>query len=247
MTGSENNTIGYVNSTESFGAADGPGVRFIFFMQGCPMRCMYCHNPETWSFEGGKEYTPAQALSLACRYRSYWKDGGGITVSGGEPLMQIGFVTELFRLAHENGINTAIDTSGAVFDPSEPFISGFDALMENTDLFILDIKHIDSEKHRILTGRPNGNILAMARYLSDRGKDMWIRYVLVPDVTSGEDDLKRLSQFIGTLKTVRRTEILPYHTLGVPKYKKLGIDYRLNGISPPTAEEIRHASDILGI
>ena len=242
---SEEKLIGHVNSTESFGSVDGPGVRFMFFMQGCPMRCRYCHNPETWKYEGGEEYTPEDALKLALRYRNYWKRGGGITVSGGEALMQIEFVTELFRLAHENGVNTALDTSGAPFTREEPFFSKFCELMKYTDLFILDIKHINDQKHIALTGHTNQNILDMARFLSDSGKHMWIRNVLVPTVTDDEKDLRELADFIDSLKTVDRAEVLPYHTLGLPKYEKLGIKYALEGIESPTKEQIEFAESII--
>ncbi len=239
------NIIGHVNSVESFGSVDGPGVRFMFFMQGCPMRCKYCHNPETWKYEGGTDYTPEEAFEQAYRFKSYWKGGGGITVSGGEALMQMDFVTELFRIAHEHGVNTALDTSGAPFTREEPFFSEFTELMEVTDLFILDIKEIDDEKHKSLTGHTNANILDMARFLSDSGKHMWIRNVLVPTVTDDEGDLRSLAAFIDTLETVDRVEVLPYHTLGLHKYEKLGIKYSLEGIEPPTKEQTAFAESIL--
>ena len=229
-------TKGYINSIETFGAVDGPGVRFVVFMQGCAMRCRYCHNPETWKVFGpaasqggqglpGNEVTvrtPEDVFAQACRYRSYWKNGGGITVSGGEALLQIDFVTELFALCHEKG-----------------------KLMDVTDLFILDIKQINGEKHKQLTGWDNKNILDLARYLSENGKDMWIRHVLVPGITTDEEDLKELRKFLDTLKTVRRVEVLPYHTMGITKYDKLGIPYPLLSVNPPTDEEIQRAEQIL--
>ena len=231
-------TKGYINSIETFGAVDGPGVRFVVFMQGCAMRCRYCHNPETWKVFGpaasqggqglpGNEVTvrtPEDVFAQACRYRSYWKNGGGITVSGGEALLQIDFVTELFALCHEKGIQK---------------------LMDVTDLFILDIKQINGEKHKQLTGWDNKNILDLARYLSENGKDMWIRHVLVPGITTDEEDLKELRKFLDTLKTVRRVEVLPYHTMGITKYDKLGIPYPLLSVNPPTDEEIQRAEQIL--
>lgn len=252
-------TKGYINSIETFGAVDGPGVRFVVFMQGCAMRCKYCHNPETWKVAGpaalqggqglsGNEVTvrtPEDVFMQACRYRSYWKNGGGITVSGGEALLQIDFVTELFTLCHEKGIHTALDTSGNPFTRSEPFFSKFRKLMAVTDLFILDIKQINGEKHKQLTGWDNKNILDMARYLSDNGKDMWIRHVLVPGITTDEEDLKELRKFLDTLQTVRRVEVLPYHTMGITKYEKLGIPYPLLSVAPPTEEEIQKAEHIL--
>ena len=212
---------GRIHSVESFGSADGPGVRYIVFLKGCNMRCQYCHNPDTWAKDGGELMTPEEVLKKALRYKTYWKEKGGITVSGGEALLQIDFVTELFRLAKEKGVNTCLDTSGNPFSMEEPFKSKFDELMKYTDLFMLDIKHIDDAAHRKLTGQTNQNILEMAAYLSDHGKAMWIRHVLVPGITTEEDELHRLRSFLDTLKTVERVEVLPYHTLGVFKWLSL--------------------------
>ena len=178
---------GRIHSVESFGSADGPGVRYIVFLKGCNMRCQYCHNPDTWAKDGGELMTPEEVLKKALRYKTYWKEKGGITVSGGEALLQIDFVTELFRLAKEKGVNTCLDTSGNPFSLEEPFKSKFDELMKYTDLFMLDIKHMDDAAHRKLTGQTNQNILEMAAYLSDHGKAMWIRHVLVPGITRSEE------------------------------------------------------------
>lgn len=237
---------GRIHSVESFGSADGPSVRYIVFLKGCNMRCQYCHNPDTWAKDGGELMTPEEVLKKALRYKTYWKEKGGITVSGGEALLQIDFVTELFRLAKEKGVNTCLDTSGNPFSLEEPFKSKFDELMKYTDLFMLDIKHIDDAAHRKLTGQTNQNILEMAAYLSDHGKAMWIRHVLVPGITTEEDELYRLRSFLDTLKTVERVEVLPYHTLGVFKWKELGIPYQLEGVDPPTKEQIDRAKEILG-
>lgn len=237
---------GRIHSVESFGSADGPGVRYIVFLKGCNMRCQYCHNPDTWAKDGGELMTPEEVLKKALRYKTYWKEKGGITVSGGEALLQIDFVTELFRLAKEKGVNTCLDTSGNPFSLEEPFKSKFDELMKYTDLFMLDIKHMDDAAHRKLTGQTNQNILEMAAYLSDHGKAMWIRHVLVPGITTEEDELYRLRSFLDTLKTVERVEVLPYHTLGVFKWKELGIQYQLEGVDPPTKEQIDRAKEILG-
>lgn len=237
---------GRIHSVESFGSADGPGVRYIVFLKGCNMRCQYCHNPDTWAKDGGELVTPEEVLKKALRYKTYWKEKGGITVSGGEALLQIDFVTELFRLAKEKGVNTCLDTSGNPFSLEEPFKSKFDELMKYTDLFMLDIKHMDDAAHRKLTGQTNQNILEMAAYLSDHGKAMWIRHVLVPGITTDEDELYRLRSFLDTLKTVERVEVLPYHTLGVFKWKELGIPYQLEGVDPPTKEQIDRAKEILG-
>lgn len=237
---------GRIHSVESFGSADGPGVRYIVFLKGCNMRCQYCHNPDTWAKDGGELMTPEEVLKKALRYKTYWKEKGGITVSGGEALLLIDFVTELFRLAKEKGVNTCLDTSGNPFSLEEPFKSKFDELMKYTDLFMLDIKHMDDAAHRKLTGQTNQNILEMAAYLSDHGKSMWIRHVLVPGITTEEDELYRLRSFLDTLKTVERVEVLPYHTLGVFKWKELGIPYQLEGVDPPTKEQIDRAKEILG-
>lgn len=213
------------------------------------MRCKYCHNPDTWALKDKNSYeeTPEETLKKAMRYKAYWKKDGGITVSGGEALLQIDYVTELFRLAKKEGINTTLDTSGNPFTRQEPFFSKFNELMKYTDLFMLDIKHIDNEKHKNLTMCSNENILDMAKYLSDNGKDMWIRHVLVPGYTNNDNDMKKLSEFVKSLKTVKRFEILPYHTLGVFKWKELGIDYSLEDVNPPTKEEIEHASKLMSI
>ena len=237
---------GRIQSVQSFGSADGPGVTYIVFLKGCNMRCQYCHNPDTWAKDGGELMTPEEVLKKALRYKTYWKEKGGITVSGGEALLQIDFVTELFRLAKEKGVNTCLDTSGNPFSMEEPFKSKFDELMKYTDLFMLDIKHMDDAAHRKLTGQTNQNILEMAAYLSDHGKAMWIRHVLVPGITTDEDELHRLRSFLDTLKTVERVEVLPYHTLGVFKWKELGIPYQLEGVDPPTKEQIDRAKEILG-
>ncbi len=210
------------------------------------MRCKYCHNPETWSM-GGEEWTAKELFERAYRYRSYWGKGaekGGITVSGGEPLLQMEFVTELFELAKQKGVHTAIDTSGQPFCRDEEFLKKFDRLMRVTDLVILDLKEMDSEKHKALCGFHNENILDMARYLSDNSKPLWLRHVLVPGVTDYEKGLYDLARFSDGLKTVLKKEILPYHTLGLFKWEKLGIAYPLEGVRTPTAEEVKKAESI---
>lgn len=240
-------TKGRINSIETFGAVDGPGVRYIVFLQGCRMRCKYCHNPETWALTSKDAYeeTAQETFDKAWRYHNYWKNGGGITVSGGEALLQTDYVTELFALCHQHGVHTTLDTSGNPFTRQEPFFSKFNKLMAVTDLFLLDIKQIDDEKHKKLTGCTNQNILDLARYLSDNGKKMWIRHVLVPGITTDEGDLRKLRAFIDTLKTVERTEVLPYHTMGISKYEKLGIPYPLEGVEPPDDAQIKMAEEIL--
>ena len=211
------------------------------------MRCAYCHNPDTWEIGGGEEITASSLIKKALRYKSYWGTEGGITVSGGEPLLQIEFVTALFKLAKENGIHTTLDTAGNPFTREEPFFGKFNELMKYTDLVMLDIKEINPQRHKELTGFDNSNILDMARYLSDIQKPMWIRHVLVPETTDFDEDLDKLGAFIKTLSNVERTEILPYHTLGRFKWDELGIKYRLDGLSPPTKERIENAKQRLGI
>lgn len=233
--------IGHIHSTESFGAADGPGIRFIVFMQGCHMRCRYCHNPDTWKMDGGDEVTADEILKRALRFKPYWGKDGGITISGGEPLLQIDFVIELFKKAKELGINTCIDTAGNPFTKEEPFFSKFEELMKYTDLLLLDLKEINPARHKDLTGFDNSNIIEMAKYLSEINKPVWIRHVLVPEHSDFDEDLDALGDFIDTLSNVDRVEILPYHTLGKFKWENLGIPYTLESISPPSAERIENA------
>lgn len=235
--------IGHIHSTESFGAADGPGVRFIVFMQGCHMRCRYCHNPDTWKMDGGDEVTADEILKRALRFKPYWGKDGGITISGGEPLLQINFVIELFKKAKELGINTCIDTAGNPFTKEEPFFSKFEELMKYTDLLLLDLKEINPTRHKDLTGFDNSNIIEMAKYLSEINKPVWIRHVLVPEHSDFDEDLDALGDFIDTLSNVDRVEILPYHTLGKFKWENLGIPYTLESISPPSAERIENAKN----
>ena len=239
-------TKGYIHSLESFGSVDGPGVRFVIFTSGCAMRCQFCHNPDTWKMQSGTQYTADELLAKALKYRSYWGSKGGITVSGGEPLLQIDFLIELFRKAKEAGIHTTLDTSGNPFTREEPFFDKFKELMKYTDLILLDIKQIDDEQHKILTGHSNQNILDMAKYLSDIGKPVWIRHVLVPERSDKDEYLERLHDFISGLSNVEKVEVLPYHTLGTFKWKELGMEYPLEGINPPTKERVENAKQKLG-
>ena len=236
---------GRIHSTESFGSVDGPGVRFVVFLQGCRMRCQFCHNPDTWKMDGGEVKTADELLAQALRYKSYWKKGGGITVSGGEPLLQIDFLIDFFKKAKAKGINTTLDTSGNPFTRKEPFFSKFKELMEVTDLVMLDIKQINEEQHKILTGWTKTNILDMARYLSEINKPMWIRHVLVPGGSDNDEQLKKLDQFIKSLNNVDRVEVLPYHSLGEYKWEELGMDYPLKGVDPPTKDRIENANKLL--
>ena len=236
---------GRVHSLESFGAVDGPGIRFLIFLQGCPMRCRYCHNPDSWKTGAGEEYSAAELLGRAERFRSYWGDKGGITVSGGEALMQIDFLIELFEMARERGISTCLDTSAQPFSREGVFFDKFRRLMNVTDIVLLDIKHIDDAEHRRLTGHTNRNILDCARYLDEIHKPVWIRHVLVPGITDDDRWLLELRDFLRTLGNVERIDVLPYHTMGIYKYRELGIEYPLEGVDPPSRERIDNADRIL--
>lgn len=233
---------GYIHSFESFGSVDGPGVRFVVFLNGCSMRCKYCHNPDTWEF-GGDTFSAAEVLQKALKYKSYWGGKGGITVSGGEPMLQMQFVTELFTEAKKKGVNTCLDTSGVAFNPDDT--TETDKLLDVTDLVMLDIKHIDDEKHKELTGHSNKNILAFARYLDSKKIPVWIRHVVVPGITFDEKYLELLGEFIGTLSNVEKIETLPYHSLAIPKYDKLGIDYPLRDTPNATKEQAARAKEII--
>ncbi|GFI36171.1 pyruvate formate-lyase-activating enzyme [Lachnospiraceae bacterium] len=236
---------GYIHSLESFGSVDGPGIRYVIFTSGCAMRCRFCHNPDTWDMGSGTRYSVDQLIAKALRYRSYWGAQGGITVSGGEPLLQIDFLSELFHAAKEQEIHTVLDTSGSPFTRQEPFYGKFEKLMEDTNLVLLDIKQIDDVQHKILTGQGNSNILELAQYLSEIQKPVWIRHVLVPGGSDQDEYLYRLRAFLDTLDNVERIEVLPYHTLGMYKWKELGLDYPLEGVEPPSAERIENARRIL--
>ena len=242
-----NRNIGRIHSTESFGSVDGPGIRFVTFLKGCHMRCQFCHNPDTWDMTGGETKTADELLSQALKYKTYWKKNGGITVSGGEPLLQIDFLIEFFKKAKVKGVHVTLDTSGGPFTREEPFFSKFNELMKVTDLVMLDIKQIDEADHKILTGWSNSNILDMARYLSEINKPVWIRHVLVPGGSDNDEQLRKLDEFIKTLKNVDRVQVLPYHTLGTFKWEQLGIDYPLKDVKPPTKERIENAQKLLHI
>ena len=221
---------GRIHSLESFGTVDGPGVRFVIFVQGCPMRCAYCHNPDTWEMNAGTLMEPAYLIEQYERNAGFYKDGG-ITVTGGEPLMQLDFLIELFTLAKKKKIHTCIDTSGIAYNPDNaPLVEKMDRLMKLTDLVMLDIKHIDPEKHKELTLQPNKHILEFAAYLNEKQVPMWIRHVVVPGITDDDKYLCELGYFIGQFQNLKALDVLPYHTMGEVKYEKLGIPYRLKGV-----------------
>lgn len=211
------------------------------------MRCMYCHNPDTWDIHIGQEMTVEELVEDVTRYAPYQKySGGGVTVTGGEPMLQATFVADLFEACQARGIHTALDTSGFPFTHERHKFVDIERLVSATNLVLLDIKHIDDGKHHFITEHSNHSILEFAKYLSDRRIPVWIRHVLVSNVTDSEEDLRRLSQFIHTLKNVEKVEVLPYHELGVHKWTFLGLPYRLEGVHAPTIESVTMAKQILG-
>ena len=236
---------GYVHSTESFGTVDGPGVRFVIFLQGCPMRCQYCHNPDTWKMNTGTKRTVESLIAEYERNQAFYAKGG-ITVTGGEALMQIDFLLELFTLAKQKNIHTCLDTSGITYHEGESdYNRKLDQLMGLTDLVMLDIKHIDPELHKDLTGHRNEGILAFARYLEQKNIPVWIRHVVVPGITDDPVYLTRLGEFIGKLSNVKALDVLPYHVMGVSKYKDLGIPYPLEGVEAATKAQAEQARKII--
>lgn len=222
---------GRIHSLESFGTVDGPGVRYVVFVQGCPMRCAYCHNPDTWEMNAGQIMEASEIIEQYERNKGFYKEGG-LTVTGGEPLMQIDFLLELFTLAKEKDIHTCIDSSGIAYktNANPEWLAKLDQLMTLTDLIMLDIKHIDPEKHKELTSQPNDGILAFVKYLDDHHVDMWIRHVVVPGITDDEESLFKLGYFIGQFSNLKALDVLPYHTMGAVKYEKLGIPYKLKDV-----------------
>lgn len=229
--------IGRIHSLESFGTVDGPGVRFVAFMQGCPLRCLFCHNPDTWHIDGKCQYelTPEQLINEVVKYRSFIKSGG-VTVSGGEPLMQAEFVADFFQLCHEAGLHTALDTSGAIITDK------VQKVLDNTNLVLLDIKTMDADLYPKLTGVKQNNNLAFLDILEERKIKAWVRHVVVLGLTDDDLWLHKLGEYVSHYNCVEKIEILPYHTLGTYKYKELGVKYRLEGVpalSEQRANEIR--------
>lgn len=233
---------GYIHSTDSFGTVDGPGVRFVVFFQGCPIRCRYCHNPDTWEFKKGTEKTADELMKEYDSYKEFLKSGG-ITATGGEPLAQPEFLSELFSLAKKKQVHTCLDTSGAVYNINNH--SKIDDVLKYTDLVMLDIKHIDSDKHKWLTGIGNENILAFAEHLRDLKIPVWIRHVVVPNITDSDDELFRLGEFISRLDNLKALDVLPYHDMAKAKYVNLGIDYPLPDTPPMSKEGAVRARDII--
>ena len=236
---------GRIHSIETFGSVDGPGVRYIIFLNGCNLRCKFCHNVDTWKIDNSNLQTADELLESALRYKTYWKDNGGITVSGGEPLMQIDFLLDLFKKCKGKGVNTCIDTAGEPFTYDEPFFSKFEELMKYTDLLLVDIKHIDEKEHIKLTGKTNKNIFQMYEYLDKIHKKIWVRHVLIPKITDVDEYLYKTRDFLNRFSNIERREILPYHSLGEYKWEKLNIPYQLKGVESPSKERVQNAFDIL--
>ncbi len=239
----DRNKYARIHSIESFGTVDGPGIRFVIFMQGCALKCKYCHNRDTWDVNGGNLTSASELLDKIERYKSYiLPSGGGVTVTGGEPLLQAKFLITLFTELRKRKIPTAIDTSGMV-----DITDDIKELLGLTDLVLLDIKHINSEKCKELVGFSNKKELEFAKYLSDNNIPVWIRQVIVPGITDNEQDLLNLKEFISTLKNVKKIELMPYHELGKFKWENLGLKYELDGIPAATSEDIQKVKRILGI
>ena len=237
---------GNIHSIETLGTVDGPGIRYVIFTQGCLLRCQFCHNADTWEIGTGKEMAVSDIMDDLMSYLPFIQSsGGGITVSGGEPLLQIPFLIELFKECKKKGIHTTIYSSGGCFSHSKLFIEQLEELLQYTDLVLLDLKHINRKKHIQLTGMANDHILEFATFLSDHQVPIWVRHVLVPTVTDDPEDLEKLGEFIGTLKNVQKIEILPYHKLGVYKWEALGHEYQLNSVEPPSEEKVEFAYKLI--
>lgn len=238
-------TVGYYQSLESFALVDGPGVRSVLFLAGCPFRCLFCHNPDSWEFSKKNPITPEEAYKKLIRYKPYWRDNGGVTISGGEPLAQLDFIIELSRLFHNEGISVAIDTSGATFNMSDAYLKKFDELLQVSDLFLLDIKAVDSSLHKKITGKDNKNVLELFSYLDKKNYPIWVRHVLVPTLSDNDERLRETHDFLSQFKNIRRVEVLPYHTLGTYKYGLLKMEYPLKDVPAPTKERVENAEKIL--
>ena len=236
---------GYIHSIETCGTVDGPGLRYVIFLQGCPMRCQYCHNPDTWQPNKGDQMTVDEVLRSFYNNTAFYRNGG-VTVTGGEPMMQMDFLIELFTKLRKDGVHTCLDSSGIMFRPENPeFMEKMERLAEVTSLVMLDIKHIDDEKHKVLTAHSNKNILAFARYLDEKQIPIWIRHVIVPGITLYRDYLERLGKFMATLSNVKALDVLPYHSMGKVKYENLKMDYPLKDTREATKDEAVAAKNII--
>ena len=231
-----------IHSIETFGTVDGPGIRFVVFFQGCHLECKYCHNRDTWDINQGNYISVDELFEKILKYKSYLMPNGGFTASGGEPLLQPYFLISLFRKLKKVGIHTAIDTSGMI-----EITDTIKELLSLTDLVLLDIKHIHPEKCKDLVGFSNEKELAFAKYLSENNIPIWIRQVIIPGVTDNKEDLLSLKDFLSSLNTVEKVELLPYHNLGEYKWKELGLEYQLKDVRPATNEDIQRANEILDL
>ena len=235
------NKLGNIHSIESCGTVDGPGIRFVVFFQGCPLRCMYCHNPDSWNFNVNQKMSVDEILTKYDNVKEFLKNGG-LTATGGEPTAQIDFLIKLFKEAHKKNIHTTLDTSGILFNKEKT--EKYDKLMQFTDLVMLDIKHIDSSEHNKLTGQSNKNVLDFARYLSDKKIPVWIRHVVVPGITHNKAYLTQLGEFLSTLDNIQALDVLPYHNMAIPKYENLKINYPLKNTPVLTKEQALEARNI---
>ncbi len=235
-----NRMQGRIHSFESFGTVDGPGIRYVVFFQGCSMRCLYCHNPDTWDVHGGTLVESDQIISNILRNQSFYRTGG-LTASGGEPMLQMPFLTELFSKAKEHGIHTCLDTSGILFSASKEVVD----LLEVTDLVMLDIKHLNCTEHEKLTGHSNEAVLAFVSYLEQMKKPFWVRHVVVPGITDQQQSLVALGQYLKSLSYLEKLEVLPYHSMGEVKYNQLGLDYPLKGTPQLTKQQAAECEKII--
>ena len=235
----------YYSKFESFASVDGPGVRSVWFLSGCPFRCLYCHNPETWEANYSNKITAEEAFQKLYRYKPYWKDNGGVTISGGEPLLYLDFLIELFKLCKEKGVSTCIDTAGGPFTKDFEWLKKFDELLEYIDLILMDIKAVNNDLHKRITGKSNENVIEMFEYLNKKNFPIWIRYVLVQGYKDSKEVLEETKKFIDGLDNVLKVEVLPYHPFALPKYEELKIDYPLKDTPMPNKETLAYAKEIL--
>ena len=234
-------TTGRLHSVETFGAVDGPGIRTVFFLQGCPARCAYCHNPDTWDMCGGEEVTVEQIVHRALRGKPYYGKNGGVTFSGGEPLLQADFLLEAIEALHAEGITVAIDTSGTYFDDKS------DDVIAAADMLLLDIKHIDSARFKELTGREQNPLMKVIEAVNRDQTPVWIRQVIVPGFNDDEEYIRELNDFLKQIHQVKKIELLGYHNMAVNKYEKMGLVYRLKDVKPMDSDKLEHLSELTKI